>query len=246
MARRFNGSSDLIDCGTPPQPSTAITLSAWFYATALPASYAFILGRSGTSGLYVIFLKSSGNLAYYILPSGGNVDPGTATITTNVWYHVAATYDSVNDATVRGWLNGAADGTTAWSGSIPSAAGHDFQFGQDPQVGDRFFNGVIADGAMWNVRLSNAEILALSRGARPSQIRPLSLLGWWPLTGLQSPEPDLSGNAHNGTLTGTTPAFGPPIAQFTPRWPQFNPVAASSFNPAWARGRNVVIEGIAT
>jgi hypothetical protein len=78
----------------------------------------------------------------------------------------------------------------------------------------------LADVAIWNVDLTAFEISALAKGARPNIIRPASLVAWWPLDGLQSPEPDLSRNAKNGTLTGTAAAFGPPYAPFTPRWPQ--------------------------
>jgi hypothetical protein len=37
-----------------------------------------------------------------------------------------------------------------------------------------------------------------------------NLKGWWPLDGYQSPEPDLSGNGNNGTLTGTAQVLGAP------------------------------------
>jgi hypothetical protein len=56
----------------------------------------------------------------------------------------------------------------------------------------------------------------------------------------------LSGNKNNGTLTGTTAVAGPPYAPFTPRWPQPLMAAAPTFNPAWALGKNIVIEGVAT
>ena len=36
-------------------------------------------------------------------------------------------------------------------------------------------------------------------------------IGYWPLDGISSPEPDLSGNWHPGTLTGTTYADDPPF-----------------------------------
>jgi hypothetical protein len=92
-------------------------------------------------------------------------------------------------------------------------------FGYDVGTAGRNFPGSLADGAQWNTNLSAAEITALSKGARPYTIRPANLLGWWPLDGLQSPEEELSGAKNNGTLTGTTAAFGPPYMQFTPRWP---------------------------
>jgi hypothetical protein len=77
--------------------------------------------------------------------------------------------------------------------------------------------GNMADTALWNVVLSATEIAALAKGIRPPQVRPAALIGYWPLDGLQSPEPDLSGNRNNGTLTGTVNAFGPPIRPITPR-----------------------------
>ena len=36
-----------------------------------------------------------------------------------------------------------------------------------------------------------------------------------PMWGLSSPEPDLSGNANNGTLTGTSYADHPPVTGYT-------------------------------
>lgn len=82
------------------------------------------------------------------------------------------------------------------------------------------FPGLIADVAFWNVALTAAEFAALGVGARPYTIRPLALVGYWPVTGIQSPEPDFSGLNNNGTVTGTVNASGPPFMFFTPRWPQ--------------------------
>jgi hypothetical protein len=68
-----------------------------------------------------------------------------------------------------------------------------------------------------------------------------------PLDGIQTTEPDLSGFARNGTLTGTSAVAGPPFTQFTPRWPQFPDVAsAPSFQAAWALNRNFINQGVAT
>jgi hypothetical protein len=98
-----------------------------------------------------------------------------------------------------------------------------------PYIGSRnnansFFNGNYADICQWTVVLTAAEVLALSKGARPYTIRSKSINAYWPIDGFASPEPDLSGNVNNGTLTGTAQVFGPPFAAFTPRWPMFPPV----------------------
>jgi hypothetical protein len=83
--------------------------------------------------------------------------------------------------------------------------------------------------AVWNVVLTAAEHLSLSKGVLPYKIRPSALIGWWQLDGLQSPEPDFSGKANNGTLTGTALVFGAPTMPFTPRWPIFFPPSPPPF-----------------
>lgn len=98
-----------------------------------------------------------------------------------------------------------------------------------------FSMATFAHAAVWNTNLTAGEISALAKGVLPLSIRPLSLRGYWPLDGLQSPEPDFSGNGNNGTLpNGSTPAAGPPVMMFTPRWPR-NIAAAAGGGIAFRR-----------
>jgi len=122
--------------------------------------------------------------------------------------------------------------------------------GFDPANAGRLLNGRLADIAFWNVQLTALEVAALARGMRPSRVRPLGLKQFLPIDGLVNPEPDLAGGAFNSTMSGTPPprALGPPVAPLTPRWPQapMSGVAPPTFNPAWALGKNVLVEGVAT
>lgn len=61
--------------------------------------------------------------------------------------------------------------------------------------------------------LSDAQ--AFDAGFGPHIIKNQSLLNYWKLAGDFSPEPDFSGNANNGTLTGTAKANHPPIQLMT-------------------------------
>ena len=79
----------------------------------------------------------------------------------------------------------------------------------------QYLNGRLAEAAIHTAALSAGEMLALSRGVRPTRVRPQSLAGYWPLWGLSSPEPDLSGSANNGTLHGTSQADHAPLTLFT-------------------------------
>jgi len=64
---------------------------------------------------------------------------------------------------------------------------------------------------VWNVALSAGNITSLVNGVRPPNVNSANLQGWWPLDGfLNTTENDLSGNANNGTITGTVvPNSGP-------------------------------------
>jgi hypothetical protein len=73
-----------------------------------------------------------------------------------------------------------------------------------------FMSGSMADCAVWNTNLSSSDIAKLAAGYRPIDVNSANLVGWWPLSGYSSPEPDISGNANNGTLTGTSQAAMPP------------------------------------
>jgi hypothetical protein len=60
--------------------------------------------------------------------------------------------------------------------------------------------GLIAEVGIWNVALTDDEVLALAKGFTPDQIRPQSLIAYLPLVRTNQ---DIKGNAWTtaGTLT---------------------------------------------
>jgi hypothetical protein len=246
MARSFNGSSDVIQTSAISFTDANLTASAWVKVSAFPAAYSLVISgfNSGATGaVFAIYVKSSGKLAMYYNNSSSSYDgTGTNTLSLNTWYHLL--FLGTSSTFISGYVNGSfdANGNT----NYPSINCGSILAGASGSAG-QYLNGSIADFAVWKTVLSTSEILALANGARPGSIRSGLLELWWPFDGIQSPEPDFSGLARNGTLTGTTLAFGPPVMMFTPRWPQFTEIAtAPTFSPAWARNRNTVIEGVAT
>jgi hypothetical protein len=225
MARSFNGVSDKIATATFAIPASG----GWSF-------FCWLNVQGGAGTIREIVRNNSGsnspnpNIALYVnstnkimsVDTSGVIQTGcTFTPTIGVWCHVGFTLSTLAAiATIAYYANGATAGTDTNSAAAGGTSSP-IWFGDDAFA--QPMNGFLADPAIWNAKLTAAEVSALANGARPGTIRSASLAGWWPLGGLQSPEPDLSGNANNGTLTGTNPAFGPPIMQFTPRWPQFIP-----------------------
>lgn len=240
MARSFNGSTDFINCGNSAtlNPTTNLTIMSWMYQTSSLTSSAGItfarddntLGRS-----YALGIVDYGSGAIYTSNINGTApftSGGTGQIM-NQWVHLIALTSSGTGSQI--WVNGAQSGTSGTYAAPNSTTGNT-TIGERTFVGAQgWWPGRIADVAIWNVALTPAEILALSRGARPFTIREPALLGYWPLDGLQSPEPDLSGFAHNGTLNGTTAvSIGAPVMMLTPRTPlllDFTPPPLSVLMP---------------
>jgi hypothetical protein len=178
---------------------------------------------------------TSGSLSVQVEDDSGNQSNigTTLSASNNVWYNGAITVDNVQSASpvIAVFLNGGGKAST--TGSITANNWNHFSnaikvlLAADSAFGAaEYFGGALADAAAWTVVLSDFEIAALGAGARPYRIRPGSLVGYWPLQGKASPEPDFSNNANNGTVTGTTTTvFDPPFMQMTPRWPQVNPVS---------------------
>jgi hypothetical protein len=224
MARLFNGTNTNFSFSPNYAVPPACSMSCWFKLSATPSgSYASAVTHrdAGVTSYFQILPTSGLKVAYYALASGDvHVDPGSTTLTAGTWFHVAVTYDSV--AGLKTYVNGASDGTAAANGALAAGTNAFMAVGYDPGDVTRYFPGSIADAAEWSVVLTASEIAALAKGARPSAVRPLSLTFYCPMDGLQSPEPDLSRNARNLTLSAANPnlAFGPPFTFFTPRWPQ--------------------------
>ncbi len=216
MARGFNGSSDSINTSASNtlSPST-YSMSAWFISN-FASSYGTIIGKDGGGNGVNVYIKSSKKLAVYAVT--GSYDGSGSQTSRTGWNHVGVAINS--GGSYSSYLNGALDSSGTGLSSSGANSGSITRFGDDGS-GSNLLGGRIADVAIWNGILSAAEFAALSNGARPYTIRPSLLVGYWPLDGLQSPEPDLSGNAFNGTLAGTASAFGPPNMMFTPRWPEY-------------------------
>ncbi len=239
MARSFNGTTDGI-AFTDISNTTQLCLSAWINIPSDPTTQFTIIANSdnaGTQRNYAFDYRAGSPFALLLSNTVGGsfgILSVTITLSHNTWYHVGVTVDwTTNPWICKIYVNGVsqtvnASGVTTGIPDVSTTGG----IGTLPPLGVAPFNGNIADAAVWNgVLLTQGEMTALSLGARPFNIRAPSR--YFPLDGLQSPEPDLSGSAQNGTLTGTALAAGPPVMQFTPRWPQPDTFVAAAAGVKW-------------
>lgn len=206
MSRSFNGSSDAINCGNGVSlRQTTWTVSTWINGAVLGGgTYRSIccygepigkrdynLGVNTVSQARVLF--STGASTFHGVE-------GATTLSTGVWYHIAGTYDGT---TLLLYVNGVQDGSLSFSGTPDCTSLASLYIGELFGSAE-YFNGQIAHFALWSAAFSVNQIVDLASGWIPNKVNTSNLQAYLPLFGLVSPEPDVSGNGNNGTLTGTS------------------------------------------
>ncbi len=121
-ALSFDGMNDVINAGTEGGVADMITVESWVYLSRLdnPAFYTIIAKDgtwSGTGTNYQVDIRQGGKIefAYRGSDSSANEYRTTGTpITANSWYHIAVTYDRINNPTI--YVNGASQAATYATG----------------------------------------------------------------------------------------------------------------------------------
>ena len=221
MARIFNGTTDIVNCGSPSALDNIVpfTYAAWIKPNSAGETNYGSIFRKETSGLRkALYVTVNGTLGIYIDRATTDCQRESATSTLafdGTWQFVAVTYDEsagakLYKASLTSALAEVSYGTTNnnGAGSTISDIGHALGIGNNAAT-DRTFNGALAHCSIYSVVLTLAEMNMIRYGLMP---RRSSLKGWWPLYGTSSPEVDLSGGGSNGTVTGTTVGDHPPVA----------------------------------
>jgi hypothetical protein len=186
----FNGVNQVV--GVPDaaslDPTNAITLESWVYATAYSANDGVaVFGKDNPYGSrqYLVGMGKSGSSwifrAHIGLPDGLHYFDGSTTVQTQTWYHVAMTYDG---SYLKLYVNGSLDGSASLSGAITTSSEKLLIGGSVPGPWD--LNGLVDELSVYNRALSQTEIQTIyNAGAagksNPNCVSPsTSAVGWWP------------------------------------------------------------------
>ncbi len=154
--QEFNGSPDHINAGNGASLNitSAITLEAWVYMPSVPAKgdWFNVLGKQQYC-MYVYrpwsLFPTNTVLGALMIIDGTTreIDElGSVALSANTWTHLAITYDGT---TIRGYVNGTADGTYGDAGSINDSSGDPFYIGRYPGETENM------DGYLDEVRVSS-------------------------------------------------------------------------------------------
>ena len=157
-ALSFNGTSNWV---TVPDSNNldlinGMTLEAWVFPTSTTGVRDILIKEGSNIDVYNLYARNgAGRPESNVFVGGTNRAAQGTVLATNVWTHVAGTY---NGATVRLFINGAQVASTAFSGSIATSAGP-LRIGGNSIWGE-FFQGRIDEIRIYNRALTQAEIQA--------------------------------------------------------------------------------------
>jgi Concanavalin A-like lectin/glucanases superfamily len=221
VARAFDGTDDVVDCGTIAglNGSSAASYSAWIYR----GSTGETVGFGGSAGIsnnrFSSIWFSDGN--FYTSAEADSLAYGYCALAGIGWHHVGVVYDGTQtgDANrLRVFVDGVQQSLTFSGVAIPASLGNvnPWTFGKDSST--RFCGGRVAEAALWMAALNGNEMAAFARARSPHSIRAADRKGYWPLWGDHSPEINLAGATNQGTITGTTKASHAPVVPFMMEW----------------------------
>lgn len=193
------------------------TMAGWFYQTAGGTVTLFFVGDSRVTNHYHRLIAQA-------TPSRLRVDSavgGTASgincpvvHTLNEWHHAVLMVVAPDDR--RLYLDGG-NMAQATVSRAPAGMNRTSIGRMGTSSPTAYWPGRVAEVGYWSAALSDAEIVALAVGTRPSGVRPEALVAYWPILGEVAPEPDTIGDAHL-TVVGTTQAEHPPMASASRPW----------------------------
>ena len=194
MARLFDdASSQYLSNANAVVTAVPCSMAAWVYKDDTTNTGAVIsIGASATVAHMTLRYNSSEDasaISRSVL-AGANAAVSSGAGANNVWTHVAAVFASSTSRAA--YRDGGNKGTNA-TDTTPLLLDRT-HIGQEAlSGGGNFFSGRIAEAAIWNIALSDADVADLAKGYCPLLVRPDGLVAYWPLIGRASPEPDLIG-----------------------------------------------------
>lgn len=209
MARDFTPFGENVDLGVVSalDGPSSFWVSVWLFMDTLTADGGLITNFDGTNGFLFFFddANPSGSDRIDFFIAGQRVS-SSAAVTVATWNNWLAQYDDAADE-LRLYKDAVLDNTTTGVTVGPAASGVSLILGNSA-AGDasRRLDGVLANARAGLGVLDLGQIKDLVHRGAAGISTEINL----PLWG-DSPEPDLSGNGNNGTVTGATVADNPPV-----------------------------------
>jgi hypothetical protein len=211
MARTFDdASSQYLELGSAVVTDPPFSISAWFYCDDDTNWQTLVfLGDSADddADTHRLQLESAG--ASVVMTSkhtGWKAANTSVGYSENTWHHACGIVAATDDRSV--FIDGGSKGTNNDNEVVEGVDQTSIGRNSDA-VPDNYFSGSLAEIAIWNTGLSDAEAAILAKGYSPLFVHPENLVAYWPL--IRDSDDDYVGG-HDMTAGG-----GPTIAAHMPK-----------------------------
>ena len=212
MARNFvAASSQFLENGAAIVTAAPLTMACWYRPVATNAAYLLMMqGLFDASTDYFYLYHNLTNTVVAQTHATDTVFAATSAGTSaGVWTHACAVFAAADSRAA--YINGGSKGTNTDS-RTPAGINRTL-LGARYLTGSKslFLDGDLAEAAIWNVALDDAEVATLAAGVSPLGVRPSGLVAYWPLIGTTSPEIDIRGRTELTLNNTPTQAAHPRI-----------------------------------
>jgi len=172
-ALKLDGVDDYIDCGSTVSAPGIKTLECWVKFASLSGVQEIVSKSRNSNGIEL--LVYSNNLAFFCMNTASNVshiDYPVSNLSTDKWYHIAATWNGADRTTMALYVNGVPVGTRTDAGDVGVTGVSDPGAGTKLMVGNwndgaRFLNGGIDEVRVWDKLRTQAELRATAYDTLP-------------------------------------------------------------------------------
>jgi hypothetical protein len=208
----FNGTSSKLELASAVVSAYPFTIFGWVKPASASTGFGGLVSMGASGGTQYVgafdFGSVNGKIAARTRGSSSADANSTTGIVTASWQPFMAVFTSASSRTIY-YASGAAVTNTATESPTLGNLNR-LRLGVFPTAESSWFNGDMAEVAIWTIALGSTEWTSLSGGASPPTVQPDGLLDYWSLFSTAASQTGLNGRVLTASNTSTS-ATHPPI-----------------------------------
>ena len=181
MARTFDaGSSQYLETASAPMTGAPFSMACWVWTDDSSADKPAMCLSDISAGdeFYQLHIAANDKIKFRARQGDQEIQT-SAGVSMSTWHHILGVEAASNDRRV--YLDGGSK-STGNTECTPTGNIDTISIGRVAKaVPMEYFDGSIAEAAIWNVALTDADALILAAGYSPLCVKPASIVAYWTL-----------------------------------------------------------------
>jgi hypothetical protein len=214
MARLFDDASEeYLELDSAPVTAVPLSMACWAWSDDLTVDqYLMALtDKDATNMAFGLILRAAqagDPIQASTYASSLSVASSSAAPSASTWFHAAGVWASATSRAA--YLNGGNKGTQTTS-RVPTGIDR-ISIARTGDLSPGYYvSGMVAEAAIWNVALSDAEVALLAAGVSPLEVARANLVAYWPLW--RDEDVDVIGGYNLADVNTPSVADHPPLCR---------------------------------